>query len=623
MISSTWTTSTPLSRARSSRGAWRPQLTRSSGNDVRGRRQTRAHLPADDARQHSGGPLGHAGAVPPASVGEGVSIPRVGGSHLREALRPRVSISPAPASVAVDWDVPVVVRDGTTLRANVFRPRGGGRHPVVLCAHPYGKDAQLPHKRRSGGFRAPLQYRIFRQPQAPAFSALASWEAPDPAFWVAHGYAVVNADLRGFGKSEGAGQPLSMQEAEDYFDLVEWAGAQPWSSGRVGLNGVSYLAMAQYGVAALRPEHLAAICPWEGVSDIYRDFAWPGGVREDGFIRVWSRGLRTAGRPAFDFRSEQLARPLREEWWRAHSPELERIDVPALICASFSDHGLHSRGSFEAWRRIGSEQRFLYTHRGGKWSTYYSPDALAAQLRFFDRFVKGDDAGAEADRPVRLAVHDVREAPIAVTHEDAFPPPDVTWTELHLGADGSLSPAPVATGGAIAFDVPAGRVSFTWTVDRDVQLVGPAAVAFTLELPDGGDVALFAGLRKLRAGRHVTFEGSYGFAYDMVARGWLRASHRELDQALSEPWWPVHTHADSRPLAPGEAVAMQIALLPSATLLRAGDRLRLDLQGRSFFHSDPLRGQLPAAYQPSPAARVVLHTGADAGATLLVPLRDA
>jgi uncharacterized protein len=78
---------------------------------------------------------------------------------------------------------------------------------------------------------------------------------------VPRGYAVVNCDLRGFGHSDGEGTMLSDAEAHDYYDLIEWAAAQPWSTGRVGLNGDSYLALSQWRVAALRPPHLAAICP--------------------------------------------------------------------------------------------------------------------------------------------------------------------------------------------------------------------------------------------------------------------------------------------------------------------------------------------------------------------------
>lgn len=206
-------------------------------------------------------------------------------------LRPPVSVyEPAAGSVSVLRDVPVVVRDGAALRVNVVLPAAGGRFPVLMSAHPYGKD-NLP-ARRGRGWRVSVQYRMLRQTGPVRFSALTGWEAPDPAWWASQGYAVVNCDLRGAGTSEGSASLLSDQEGEDVYDLIEWAAAQPWSTGAVGLLGVSYLAISQWKAAALRPPGLKAICPWEGFTDAYRDLAYPGGIAEVGFTRLWSRALR-------------------------------------------------------------------------------------------------------------------------------------------------------------------------------------------------------------------------------------------------------------------------------------------------------------------------------------------
>jgi predicted acyl esterase len=534
-------------------------------------------------------------------------------------LAPPVTIDAPPAGVRFERDVALEVRDGTTLRVNVFRPQAQGRYPVVLSAHPYGKD-HLP-RRIGGRYQPPLLYRLLGQPARPRFSAWTTWEAPDPAFWVPRDYVVVNADLRGFGRSEGVGAPLSDQEAEDYYDLIEWAARQPWSNGRIGLSGVSYLALSQYKVAALRPPHLAAICPWEGFTDCYRDFARPGGVREDGFIVLWTSSLRRSGRPAVDLRQEQRARPVLDAWWRSLQPDLARVEAPALICASFSDHSLHSRGSFEAFRRISSQERWLYTHRGGKWATYYSPEALAVQARFFDCFLKGEENGMRAAPRVRLAIHERRARPYAVRQEPSWPPPGVAWTPLYLNAaTRQLQETPVATAATAFFDTRRERLSFTWTVRDDVAIVGPMALRLPLAVAGADDVALFAGVRKLRNGRHVGFEGSYGFGWDMVTKGWQKASHRALDAELSEPWWPVHADDAEQKLLPGEIVRVEMALLPSATLFRRGDVLRLDVQGRWFYPRDPLRGQFPAAYEASSPALCTLHCGGSFDARLLVPL---
>jgi uncharacterized protein len=243
--------------------------------------------------------------------------------------------------------------------------------------------------------------------------------------------------------------------------------------------------------------------------------------------------------------------------------------VPALICASFSDHCLHTRGSFEAFRRINSRERWLYTHRSGKWGTYYGPEALALQARFFDCFLKGEENGMREAPRVRLAIHDRGARPYVVRHEPSWPPPDVAWTPLYLNAaTRALAETTVDTAAMASFDTRRERLSFAWTVRDDVEIVGPMALRLLLEVAGADDVLLFAGIRKLREGRHVVFEGSYGFGWDMVTKGWQKASHRGLDAALSEPCWPVHTHDAEQRLMVGEIVRVELALQPSATLFR-------------------------------------------------------
>jgi predicted acyl esterase len=159
---------------------------------------------------------------------------------------------------------------------------------------------------------------------------------------------VASCDLRGAGTSQGKASLLSDQEGEDVHDLIEWAAAQPWSTGAIGLIGVSYLAISQWKAAALNPPGLKAICPWEGFTDAYRDLMFPGGVREDGFTRLWRFGLRQV-RQSYRLTDQQRRRPLRDEWWRGLVPALDKVTVPALICGSFSDNNLHGRGSFRGY----------------------------------------------------------------------------------------------------------------------------------------------------------------------------------------------------------------------------------------------------------------------------------
>jgi uncharacterized protein len=359
--------------------------------------------------------------------------------------------------------------------------------------------------------------------------------------------------------------------------------------------------------------------PWEGFTDAYRDLLLPGGVREDGFIRMWTRQLGSQ-RLDTDLRREQFERPLRDEWWRSLVPALDRIEAPMLVCGSFSDHCLHSAGSFRAFERTGSAQRWLYTHRGGKWATFYSADALATQQRFLDHFLEGEDNG-QADQPaVRLAVHDGRDEPAEVRGERDWPLARTEWRRLHLLPGGRLDPQPSDAGGETAFDLRSGAGVFGVTVPEPLELTGPMAAHLRLELRGTGDANLFVGVEKWRAGRRVPFEGSYGYGLDRVTTGWLKASHRALDAEASHDWAPVHTHLEPQPLPPGEVVDVDVALRPSSTRFEPGDELRLVVRGRWLSSRNPLVGQLPAAYPASAPGTAVLHCGAGTGAHLLVPV---
>jgi predicted acyl esterase len=540
-------------------------------------------------------------------------------ANLARRARPDIRITPPPTNVQFDRDVAVAVGDGTVLRVNVFRPEDDAAHPVLLCAQPYGK-AGMPARSRSGRGK-PLQYRLAANDEPMQFSAWTALEAPDPAFWVPRGYVLVNLDLRGWGTSDGHPEPFNPGEGDDVHDVIEWAAAQPWANGRVGMTGVSYLAISQWTAAATRPPSLAAINPWEGFTDAYRDFSYPGGIREDGFMRTWSLWQKLLAPRSPGFRRAQLDHPLRDDYWEQRSPELERIEVPALVCASFSDHSLHSRGSFEGHRRIGSAQKWLYTHRGPKWSTYYGEEALRTQAAFFDRFLVPADSEVVDVPPVRIEIRDTRSHVVAVRRTDQWPPTEVTPVTLHLEAEsGQLNSEPNPT--------PARRtvrrrgLRFAWTFARETDVVGPMRLTVPVSA-EGPDLTLFAGIRKFHDGREVVFEGSYGFTEDIVTRGWLRASHRAVDPHRSTFWEPWHPHTAVQPLVPGEIVDLDLALLPSATRYAPGDVMVLELRDRWFFPAPPVLGQFPAVYDHSRRQRWMVHTGAEHRAQLMVPVWNA
>lgn len=115
-------------------------------------------------------------------------------------------------------------------------------------------------------------------------SAHSAWETPDPGYWTQRGYIVLRVDERGTGQSPGQLDVLSSGTSETFFDVIEWAAEQEWSTGKVGLLGVSYYAATQWSVAARRPKGLAAIIPWEGFSDYNREAVRHGGILADQFI---------------------------------------------------------------------------------------------------------------------------------------------------------------------------------------------------------------------------------------------------------------------------------------------------------------------------------------------------
>ena len=534
-------------------------------------------------------------------------------SRIRGVAKPPVTVTDPPPDLHVERDVGVPTRDGTVLRLNVFRQVDAGARPIILSIHPYGKD-NLP-KRRGNRWTFSVQYRILRQPRPVTFSALTGWEAPDPAWWTAQGFTVVNADSRGCGHSDGTGKLLSRQEAEDTYDLVEWIAGQPWSDGRVVMLGVSYLAISQYAAAALRPPALRAICPWEGFTDAYRDLTFPGGVRERGFTRMWSRNVRRDTRQAYDLERMQDIHPLRDEFWRSLAPDLSAIEVPMLVCGSFSDNNLHSRGSIRAFTHAGSGHARLYTHRAGKWATFYSEPALAEQLRFF----RGVLDGSPGSRSVRLEVREDRDTVAAVREEAEWPLARTRWRPLYLASAGVLATEAPTAADSVTFETHSRATAFSWTVPEDVELTGPMAARLWVELDGCDDANLFVGVEKWRDGRFVGFEGSYGYGRDRVSTGWQRVSLRALDPELSRPWEPVAACTDPQPVPAQEVVEVNVALGPSATLFRAGERLRLVVAGRWLCPRNPLTGQLPAAYAGSPRGRVTLHWGPRYDAHLLIP----
>ncbi|MEM6931800.1 MAG: CocE/NonD family hydrolase, partial [Myxococcota bacterium] len=501
--------------------------------------------------------------------------------------------------VQIDDDVEVVVRDGTRLSARLFRPTEGGPHPVILSLTSYGKEL--------GPDAYPAVLDNWTNPDIDlgtfTVSPWTSWEAPDPATWVLDGYAVMYVDVRGYFDSEGDASLFSPQEAEDFYDVIEWAGAQDWSNGNVGLMGVSYLAISQWVAAGTQPPSLKAMVPWEGQTDAFREVLYHGGVPETAFTEFWlGRVLSLANTPPLPFTVEQFkviqANP---QAIKNAIPETvilpELAEVPALVCATWSDQGLHTRGSFEAFEKSMADQKWLYTHGRTKWEMFYSDEALADQKRFFDHFLKDADNGMEDVARVRLEVRESLEV-FEVRDEQEWPIARTEYRQLYLdGPSGALSEEAPAEASTTTYEPLSESATFVYRFDADTELTGNMKLRLWISTAAGDNMDLFVGVNKLDAdGEEVYFYAKTGYVHGPVAMGWLRVSERELDEALSTPWQPVLSHDNPQFVAPDEIVAVDIEILPSSTLFRAGESLQLVVQGADLFahpslahaHSDPV-----------------------------------
>jgi uncharacterized protein len=508
----------------------------------------------------------------------------------------------------IDLDVPIAMTDGTVLRADVFRPEGDGRYPVIMTHGPYAKGLAFQE-----GYAAMWDSLVREHPDAVAGSTnrYLNWETVDPEKWVPDGYAVVRVDSRGAGNSPGYLDIFSPQETRDYYECIEWVGVQPWSSGKVGLLGISYYGVNQWQVAALRPPHLTAICPWEGASDYYREFTHHGGILGS-FVRQWypvqvssvqyglgPDGPRRAVTGALIAGPERLGdeellanraptvqelrdHPLLDGYYQQRTPDLSMIEVPVLSATNWGHH-LHTRGGFEGYLGVASEQKWLEVHGLQHWVEFYTDYGVQLQKRFFGHFLKGEDTGWASQPPVTLKVRRV-DGTFADRTALAWPVPETRWTELYLDIErGRLTREPVTGSQQGSFEAMGDYRTF-WTdpFDRDVELTGPASARLTVSSTTT-EADLFLALRVQDPnGGDVTFptamdpHGGIGF-------GWLRSSLRKTDPERSLPYRPWH-----------------LQRAPAARTGRAGRRRRRDLA----VLGDHPAGLPPRGVHPRPRLRV-------------------
>jgi predicted acyl esterase len=499
------------------------------------------------------------------------------------------------AEMVTEHDVFVTMRDGVRLAADIYRPEGGGRFPALLALSPYGKGKQA------------LQ-PIAQPPASPLWDG--GVEAGDPRFLTANGYVHVIADCRGVNKSEGEYRGwMSRQEGQDGYDLVEWIAAQPWCDGNVGMVGISYFGTIQLHVAAEQPPHLKAIMPWNAVADFYREATHHGGILQTFFFDLYTRSTR--GNPVSVTHEEHSAQELMRLVEEAKAdPDLQMyttlwniVDNP-VTNPSFFDVLMHpldgsfywERSAYTAYDRIkipfyvrSAWWAYAHMHLVGAFMHYNGIDAprkleidrpvdeerpLARSydeevVRWYDHWLKGLDTGVMDEAPMRLYVmgsNTWREA-----HE--WPLPETNWTTLYLRSWGRLDsdPEPLDAASDAFLQQPLSQTTeimglaySTEPLAVDTEVTGPCSVTLyaAIDQSDTNWIVSLEDVDPSGSSREVT-------------RGFLKASHRELDPGRSTIGEPYHPHERALPVPENEIVEYEIGISPTANVFRRGHRIRL------------------------------------------------
>lgn len=509
----------------------------------------------------------------------------------------------------IDWDVPITMDDGVVLRADIFRPLGDTKVPAILTYGPYGKGLAF-----QDGYKTAWDIMARDYPDALEGSSnlYQSWEVPDPEKWVPDGYACVRIDSRGAGRSEGYLSVHSPRETQDIYDCIEWLAEQPWCSGKVGMNGISYFAANQWRVAARQPPHLAAICIWEGFADNYRDATHHGGILsvfrrnwQDMQVKTVQHGLGERGprsrvtgelvcgpetipeeelaKNRADMPGDLLRNHLDGDYYRALGGDLSKITVPLLSAGNWGGQGLHLRGNVEGFLGAASEHKWLEMHGGAHWAEFYTDYGIDIQKRFLGYFLKGEDNGWDRQPKVQIQIRRPGQIKFPVRHEQEWPLARTQWTKFYLDpASMALTLEKPASGHPLDYEAMGDGLTFlSAPLEADTEITGPSAAKLFLS-SQTRDADVFLVLRVFDPqGEEVVFYGALD-PHTPVGQGWLRASHRKLDPQKSLPYRPYHPHDEVQPLTPGEAVELDVEIWPTCIVVPKGYRIGLTVRGRDY-----------------------------------------
>lgn len=537
--------------------------------------------------------------------------------------------------------VEITMSDGVKVSVRIYRPDGDGPFPTLFAASPYRYDND----------DVPPTMVFF-------------WHEVGPIHWyVERGYAYVHLDVRGSGRSGGEFGFFDSRERRDLYETIEWIAAQPWSNGRVGGIGQSYYAAAQWCMAAERPPHLTCIAPYDGHIDKYRGWFYSGGIRSN-FLQVWWNGsVRLANldpysgeqprRITYDLCDDVMAHPLHDEWWddRSIDDALRMVDIPVYSVGAWIKRDLHLDGNVRGFHLIKGPKKLAFSDAKSLPQTlaeFASPAFHERVLApFYDHYLKGEATSYTTRPDVEYTVTG-HEADGRARPASSWPPEGVTEQRLFLaaGPSGSLSSL---NDGLLASDPEHGDADDGFAYPDPQWAVGP--VSFGPNGPDpirrvmtyvsgvlAGDL-LLAGAPLLtvfvsssRADADVIAKLAVQHPQspedrakglqprsDIIAKGWLRASHRALDPGQSVAGEPFHPHRVAEPLVPGEVYELRIGLTNLAHRLAAGSRLRLELTCADSTITDLQFGH---AFTPATVGTDHYHRGGAHPSSLTLPVLE-
>jgi uncharacterized protein len=572
----------------------------------------------------------------------------------------------AGSRITVDLDVVVEMRDGVRLAADVYRPSGPGRWPVLLQRTPYDK---------ARGQLALLQTDTLRA--------------------VRRGYVVVIQDCRGRYASEGDFAPFR-QEVADGFDSVEWCAAQPWANGRVGMYGTSYVGAVQWLAAVAAPPSLRCISPTFTASDYHEGWTYQGGALQWGFLCNWVlpylapadldraarlgtispddleqgrrrlveavdsmpetvRMLPTASLAdlavATPYLREWLARPDRNDWWQELSLEgrHHRVAVPSLNVGGWYD--IFLGGTLRNFERVRAEGATAQARSGtqllvGPWThatpppgqsgevdfglaagqgvSPYSMDLDGLQLRFFDHWLRDEANGVDGDPPVRLFVM----GSDTWRDEEDWPPPDVALEEFFLHSGGSANTS--AGDGSLSLSPPRAEPPDRFLYDpRDpVPTAGGGLCCYPAQLPPGAfDQRRVQARRDVLVYTTAPLEDDLEVVGPVTLRLWAATTApdtdftaklvdvgpdgfaRNLTDGIVRARYRQGTERPT-PVPAGEPIEYVVDLWATANLFRRGHRVALEVSSSNFprFDRNPNTGTVVSGETDlRTATQTILH----------------